>query len=191
MSRITPHISNMRQSPRRVLILSVVAIVAIQTVLFIQSASIRGFATGDGGVKLWQVQAILRSGNLDAPLTYPGAVYDPTHLYSPFVEPWAFWQNDQAFTEYTSPFIWISVPLFAWFGQAGLLLLPWLCSALIVIISAWLIWRVRPDRSAALVPITVGLASPISIYGMEFWEHTPGTLLAVFAIAAIVKSIDS
>lgn len=181
----------MRQSPRRLLLLSVVAIVVIQTVLFIQSASIRGFATGDGGVKLWQVQAILRSGNLDAPLTYPGAVYDPAHLYSPFVSPWAFWQNDQAFTEYTSPFIWISVPLFAWFGQAGLLLLPWLCSALIVIVSAWLAWRVRPDRSAAMVPIIVGLASPISIYGMEFWEHTPGTLLAVFAIAAIVKSIDS
>lgn len=181
----------MRQSPRRLLILSVVAIVAIQTVLFIQSASIRGFATGDGGVKLWQVQAILRSGNLDAPLTYPGAVYDPAHLYSPLVSPWAFWQNDQVFTEYTSPFIWISVPLFAWFGQAGLLLLPWLCSALIVIASAWLAWRVRPDRSAALVPIIVGLASPISIYGMEFWEHTPGTILAVFALAAIVKSIDS
>jgi hypothetical protein len=173
------------------LILSVVAIVAIQTVLFVQSASIRGFATGDGGVKLWQVQAILQSGNLDAPLNYPGAVYDPDHLYSPFVSPWAFWQDNQAFTEYTSPFIWISVPLFAWFGQAGLLLLPWLCSALIVIVSAWLAWRVRPDRSAALVPIIVGLASPISIYGLEFWEHTPGTLLAVFAIAAIVKSIDS
>jgi hypothetical protein len=193
MSRITHHAARLLQSPRRLLILSVVAIVAIQTMLFIQSASIRGFATGDGGVKLWQVQAILHSGNLDAPLNYPGAIYDHDHLYSPYVSPWAFWQNDQVFTEYTSPFIWISVPLFAWFGQAGLLLLPWLCSALIVIVSAWLAWRVRPAsrRSAALVPIIVGLASPISIYGLEFWEHTPGTILAVFAIAAIVKSIDA
>lgn len=191
MSRFPYHLLEWWQSPRRLLILSVVAIVAIQTLLFVQSASIRGFATGDGGVKLWQVQAILRSGNLDAPLAYPGAIYDPDHLYSPFVSPWAFWQNDQVFTEYTSPFIWISAPLFARFGQAGLLLLPWLCSALIVIASAWLAWRVRPDRSSALVPLTVGLASPISIYGLEFWEHTPGTILAVFAIAAIVKSIDS
>jgi hypothetical protein len=191
MARFTHRLSDWWRSPRRLLISSVVAIVAIQTLLFVQSASIRGFATGDGGVKLWQVQAILRSGNLDAPLNYPGVVYDPNHQYSPFVAPWAFWQNDQAFTEYTSPFIWASVPLFAWFGQAGLLLLPWLCSALIVIVSAWLAWRVRPDRSAALVPIIVGLASPISIYGMEFWEHTPGTILAVFAFAGIVKSIDS
>lgn len=191
MSSLAHHSSNWRQSPRRLLILSVVAIILIQTALYVQAASIRGFATGDGGVKLWQVQAILRSGSLDAPLEYPAAVYDPDHLYSPFVVPWAFWQNDQAFTEYTSPFIWVSVPLFALFGQAGLLLLPWLCSTLIVIASAGLAWRVRPDRSTALVPIIVGIASPISIYGMEFWEHTPGTILAVFAIAAIVKSIDS
>ena len=178
-------------APRRLLLLSTVAMILIQTVLFIRSASIRGFATGDGGVKLWQVQGILRSGRLDAPIDYPGAIYDPAHTYSPFVPPWFFWQDGQPYSEYTSPFIWSSVPLYALLGHAGLLILPWLCGALLVILSAWLAWQVHPDRSAALVPIIVGVSSPLFVYSMEFWEHTPGAFLAVLALVGLVKAADS
>ena len=179
------------QSPRRLLLISAASIALLQTFLFVWGASIRGFATGDGGVKLWQVQAILRTGQLEAPINYPGAIYDPRHQYSPFVPPWFFWQDGRPYSEYTSPFIWASVPLYVAFGHAGLLLLPWLTSALLIILAGWLAWRARPDRSAALVPIIVGLGSPLVIYGMEFWEHTPGALLAVFALAGIVKAADS
>jgi 4-amino-4-deoxy-L-arabinose transferase-like glycosyltransferase len=173
------------------LLLSVVAIMLIQTWLFTQSAATRGFATGDGGVKLWQVLGILHSGQLNAPIDYPGAVYDPTHLYSPFVPPWFLWRDGRPYSEYTSPFIWLSVPLYSWFGHAGLLIMPWLSGALLVILTAWLAWRVRPDRSAALATLIVGLSSPLLVYSMEFWEHTPGAFLAVLAVAAIVKSTAS
>jgi GNAT superfamily N-acetyltransferase len=163
----------------------------IVPVWFVQSASTRGFATGDAGVKLWQVQGILHTGDLHAPLDYAGAVYDPEHQYSPFVEPWSMWFEGKPYGEYTSPFIWISAPLYDAFDHVGLLLLPWLSGALIVLMSAWLAWRVRPDRSAALVPIIVGLSSPLLLYSLEFWEHTPGTALAVFALVGVVKAIDS
>ena len=93
--------------------LSTVIVLLVQTVLFTRSAAIHGFATGDGSVKLWQVQGILRTGDLNAPLDYPGAVYDPDHQYAPFVEPWAFWKDGHFYSEYTSPFIWASVPLYA------------------------------------------------------------------------------
>ena len=101
-------------------------VLLIQTIWFARSAAIQGFATGDASVKLWQVQGILRTGDLHAPLDYAGAVYDPEHQYAPFVEPWAFWQDGHFYSEYTSPFIWASVPPYAAFGHAGLLLLPWL-----------------------------------------------------------------
>ncbi len=123
--------------------------------------------------------------------TYPGAIYDPDHQYSPFVEPWAMWYQGKPYTEYTSPFIWASVPLYALFGHAGLMLLPWLSGMLLIIMSAWLAWRVRPDRSAALAPIIVGFGSPLLIYSLEFWEHTPGTALAVFALVGVIKALDS
>jgi 4-amino-4-deoxy-L-arabinose transferase-like glycosyltransferase len=166
-------------------------VLLIQTVLFTRSAAIHGFATGDGSVKLWQVQGILRTGDLNAPLDYPGAVYDPDHQYAPFVEPWAFWKDGKFYTEYTSPFIWASVPLYALLGHAGLMILPWFCGMLLVIMTAWLAWRVRPDRSAALAPLVVGCASPLLVYSLEFWEHTPGAALAVFALIAVVKALDS
>jgi 4-amino-4-deoxy-L-arabinose transferase-like glycosyltransferase len=42
-----------------------------------------------------------------------------------------------------------------------------------------------------LAPIIVGLSSPLLIYSIEFWEHTPGAALAALALAGIVKAIDS
>jgi hypothetical protein len=188
MSRLT-HFA----SARNLLLLSAVLVLTVQTMWFVRSAATRGFATGDAGVKLWQVQGMLRTGDLHAPLDYPGAVYDPEHQYSPFIEPWSMWVEGKPYSEYTSPFIWFSAPLYAALGHAGLLLLPWLSGAAIVIMSAWLAWRARrgPDRSAALVPIIVGLSSPLLLYSLEFWEHTPGTALAVFALVALVKALDS
>lgn len=184
-------IKKLWQAPRRLLWLSTLIVLLVQTALFTQSAAIRGFATGDGSVKLWQVQGILRSGDLNAPLAYPGAVYDPDHQYAPFVEPWAFWKNGHFYTEYTSPFIWASVPFYAAFDHAGLLVLPWLSGLALVLLSAWLAWRVRPDRSSAFVPIIVGLSSPLLVYSLEFWEHTPGTALAVFPLVGVIKALDS
>jgi 4-amino-4-deoxy-L-arabinose transferase-like glycosyltransferase len=101
------------------------------------------------------------------------------------------WFAGQPYSEYTSPFIWISAPLYAAFGHAGLLLLPWLSGALIILMTAWLAWHVRPDRSAALAPLIVGLSSPLLLYSLEFWEHTPGTALAVFALVGVIKARDS
>ena len=66
-------IKSLSQSPRRLLWMSTAVVLLIQTILFTQAVSIHGFATGDGGVKLWQVQGILRTGDLNAPLAYPGA----------------------------------------------------------------------------------------------------------------------
>ncbi len=178
-------------TPRRVLIGVVLIIWSIQAVFWIPAARTRGFASSDAGVKLWQTQSVARTGRLDAPIDYPAAVYDPEHLYSPFVPPWFFWQNGQPYSEYTSPFIWFSAVLYAAFGHKGLLLLPGLSGALLIALSAWLMWRVRKDHWAALAPIIVGLSSPLLIYSIEFWEHTPGAALAALALAGIVKAIDS
>lgn len=173
---------------RRLLLITVLVVVALQTAFCLRAASIRGFATGDAGVKLWQVQGILHTGQLLAPIDYPGATYDPDHQYSPFVPPWFLWRNGLPYSEYTSPFIWISVPLYGMFGHVGLLIVPWLSGVLIVIVAAWLAWRITPTRWASLVPIVLGVGSPTLIYSLEFWEHTLGTLLTLLALAALSKA---
>jgi 4-amino-4-deoxy-L-arabinose transferase-like glycosyltransferase len=189
MLRISYHASRLT-APRTLLLLSTALVIVVQTYWFTQSAATRGFATGDAGVKLWQVQGILRTGDLHAPLAYPGAIYDPDHQYSPYVEPWSMWFEGQPYSEYTSPFIWISALLYAAFDHPGLLLLPWLSGAVIILMTAWLAWRVRPDRWACLAPLIVGLSSPLLLYSLEFWEHTPGTALAVFALVGVIKALD-
>src|SRR5512139_1296312 len=190
MSRLTPYASRLT-APRTLLLLTTAVVLLLQTYWFVQSARTRGFATGDGGVKLWQVQGILRQGDLNAPLQYPGAIYDPNHDYAPFVQPWGMWYQGQPYTEYTSPFIWASVPLYAAFDHAGLLVLPWLSGVALILMTAWLAWRARPDRWACLAPLIVGFSSPVLVYSLEFWEHTPGTALAVFALLGVIKAIDS
>jgi 4-amino-4-deoxy-L-arabinose transferase-like glycosyltransferase len=190
MSRIA-HYAPRLTTPRALLFLATALVLLIQTYWFTQSAATRGFATGDGGVKLWQVQGILHQGNLNAPLDYPGAIYDPDHEYAPFVEPWGMWYQGKPYTEYTSPFIWVSVPLYAVFDHAGLLVLPWLSGMALILMTAWLAWRVRPDRWACLAPLMIGLSSPLLAYSLEFWEHTPGTALAVFALVSVIKALNS
>jgi hypothetical protein len=190
MSRITYHASRLT-APRALLLLATALVLLLQTCWFVQSARTRGFATGDAGVKLWQVQGILRTGDLHAPLAYPGAIYDPDHQYSPFVEPWSMWFEDQPYSEYTSPFIWLSASLYAAFDHAGLLLLPWLSGVALILMTAWLAWRVRRDRWACLAPLIVGLSSPLLVYSLEFWEHTPGTALAIFALVGVIKALDN
>lgn len=178
-------------TPRRALIGTVLLVLLCQAVSWIPAARTRGFASSDAGVKLWQTQSVARTGRLDAPIDYPGALYDPEHLYSPFMSPWFFWQDGQPYSEYVSPFIWFSAPLYAAFDHKGLLLLPGLSGALLVALSAWLMWRIRQDYWAVLAPMMAGLTSPLLIYSIEFWEHTPGTALAALAAAGIVKAIDS
>ena len=178
-------------TPRRGLIFAVLLVLLIQAAFWIPAARTRGFASSDAGVKLWQTQSVARTGRLDAPIDYPGAVYDPEHLYSPFVPPWFFWQNGQPYSEYASPFVWLSAPLYTALGHKGLLLLPGLSGALLVMLAAWLMWRVRQDHWVVLAPLIVGLSSPLLIYSIEFWEHTPGAALAALALVGIVKAIDS
>jgi 4-amino-4-deoxy-L-arabinose transferase-like glycosyltransferase len=93
--------------------------------------------------------------------------------------------------EYNSPFIWASVPLYAAFDHAGLLVVPWLSGVALILMTAWLAWRARPDRWACLAPLIVGFSSPVLVYSLEFWEHTPGTALAVFALLGVIKATDS
>ncbi len=180
-----------RLTPRRALISAVLIVLTFQAAFWIPAARTRGFASSDAGVKLWQTQSVARTGRLDAPIDYPAAVYDPEHVYSPFVPPWFFWQDGQPYSEYASPFIWFSAPLYALLGHKGLLVLPGLSGALLVMLAAWLMWRIRQDYWAVLAPILAGLSSPLLIYSIEFWEHTPGAVLAALALAGIVKAIDS
>ncbi len=177
--------------PRRLLILAVLIVLSVQAAFWIPAARTHGFASSDAGVKLWQVQSMVRTGRLDAPIDYPGAIYDSEHQYSPFVPPWFFWQDGQPYSEYTSPFLWISAPLYMVLGHKGLLILPGVSGALLVIMAAWLVWRVRKDYWAALAPIVIGFSSPLLIYSIEFWEHASGAALAMFALIGIVKAVDS
>jgi 4-amino-4-deoxy-L-arabinose transferase-like glycosyltransferase len=183
-------IQTIGSAPRRLLGLSVVAVTILYTVLAAHSATVHGFASSDAGVKLWQVQSIVRTGRLDAPIDYAGAAYDPDHQYSPFLAPWFFWENDQPYSEYVSPFIWGSAALYALWGHAGLLVLPWLAGVLSLIMATGLAWRLRPDRWAALAPVLMGLSSPLLLYSLEFWEHTPGVCLTLLALVGIVKATD-
>jgi 4-amino-4-deoxy-L-arabinose transferase-like glycosyltransferase len=178
-------------TPRRLLIAAVLTVLFVQTAFWLPAARTRGFASSDAGAKLWQVQSVIRTGRLDAPVDYPGEIYDPEHQYSPYVSPWFFWQDGKPYSEYTSPFIWASAPLYAALGHKGLLILPWLSGALLAVLTAWLMWRIRQDSWAALAPLIVGLSSPLLIYSIEFWEHAPGVALAAFALIGIVKAIDS
>lgn len=133
------------------------------------------FWSADEGAKYIQ----LRTMQAGYEVPYLGQRLDPDFRFYPqhpvFPRPlpdgtfhlhWAIW------------FPVLSLPFFEWFGLPGLYVVPLVSGVLVAALSGWLAQRILP-AAAPWTVLAVGLASPIFLYSMLFWEHTLAVLLAL------------
>lgn len=150
--------------------------------------------SGDGGLKALLAQDLahqLSTGSfpLDMALALPTNEWITTvwqqGLY-PFTPPFVYEVGPQHFITFPFTFPLISAPFYALFGNPGLYIVP--------LVALWLIWirfwQIGHRAGWGLGTLCLGLvslifASPLSLYGGMYWEHTLAVALAFWGVSAL------
>jgi hypothetical protein len=149
------------------------------------------FYSGDGGVKFLLTRQLAR-GDLHPDLRLPAA-------------PWVSALWDQGFYPYRPPFMYasagkrfINVPIYfsaltsvpyRWLGARGLYVVPTLALWLTWVMFVWACRRLdTPEPTLALGLFTLIFASPLTLYGALYWEHTLGVALGFGGLCALISS---
>jgi hypothetical protein len=143
---------------------------------------------GDTGARVATLRSMAQ-GNWPHPdVGYWAAQYDPTGRLHPM---WlaehlgAHW-----LTVGTVPTLIIGYPLFQLGGYRALLVLP-MAGAVLAAFAARRLARSLGSRSDGWVAFwVIGLASPLTVYALDFWDHALGLGLMLWGIAALVDLVD-
>jgi hypothetical protein len=149
------------------------------------------FYTGDGGLK-FALTRQFAEGNLHPDLRLPAEAWVVdlwnAGLY-PLDRPFAYEIGGQRFVKDPIFFSLLTAPLYAAFGWPGLYVVP--------VASLWALWAVfiLLARRLAVGPVTTSLAlagvvfaSPLTLYGGIYWEHTLAVALAFAGIALLATN---
>lgn len=144
---------------------------------------------GDGALKQYQLESWIENGRITSEIAWrspePWTRSLWREFHYPFEAPFVY-EGRVVFPPF---FLLLSLPFFHLFGYAGLFVLPALSLAGLWGIVLWLLRRMNVSGPAAGLALAVLVLSPLTYFGMMFWEHTPG-LLALFAALAILARSD-
>jgi hypothetical protein len=144
-----------------------------------------GFLGTDTGGKVATLRAMTRNGGLNPDVGYWAARWDPTGRLHPLyytTKIGSKWINVT-----TLPALYAAYPLFRLGGYRAALLLPMLGSVAAALAARELVRRLGGSVGAAAGAFwLVGLASPLTIYALDFWEHSLGVALMAWAIVILV-----
>lgn len=152
------------------------------------------FYSGDGGVKFALARQFAQ-GDLHADLRLPAEPWVADlwarGLY-PLEPPFAYEIDGRRYVKDPVFFPLVTAPLLAALGWPGLYVLP--------VASLWAIWIVflLLARRLQVGPVTSSLAlaavvfaSPLTVYGAMYWEHTLAVALAFGGIALLVTDEEA
>ena len=147
----------------------------------------RGYLGTDTGGKVATLQVMADGGGLDPDVGYWAEQWDPDGRLHPL---YATLPIDGKWVQVTTlPALYAGLPLFDLGGYRLALLLPMLGGVLSALGGRALARRLgADDRAAATVFWIVGLASPIAVYALDFWEHSLGVACIVWALTFLVDA---
>lgn len=136
-----------------------------------------GWVTGDQGSKFLQARAFATNGPLDPGIDVLSRDLDPDYRYQ---EP----KMKNRRGRLVSEFLWllplITAPFYLTFGLRGLYIVPALSVIAIAIAAATLGRHLAGSRGGWLA-WSVVFATPVLVYGLEFWEHAPAVACVMTA----------
>ena len=174
----------------------VIFAVGIALTLWMLSLSQNGVLfSGDGGLKALVTQNLAQqlqtaSLPLDVSLNLPTADWVKSAwqdgLY-PFSPPFVYEVGAQRFITFPFTFPLVSAPFYALLGDRGLYVIP-----LAALWLTWIrFWQIGRRASWGMTSLCFGLitlifASPLSLYGGMYWEHTLAVALAFWGVSGLI-----
>jgi hypothetical protein len=150
----------------------------------------RGYLGTDTGGKVATLQAMERGGTLDPDIGYWAERWDPEGRLHPLY--YTFHLGERWVNVTTLPALYAAYPLFKVLGYHGTLVVPMLGSVLAALAARALTRRLRPgdERTGWSAFWLVGLASPLTVYALDFWEHSLGVALLGWAVVLLYDVAD-
>ena len=146
----------------------------------------RGYLGTDTGGKVATLLAMERAGALDPDIGYWAEPWDPAGRLHPLY--FTYRIGDGWVNVTTLPALYGAYPLFRLAGYRGALLVPMLGAVLTAFAARALAGRLTGgDRRAGWLAFwLVGLASPLAVYALDFWEHSLGVALVAWAVVFLL-----
>lgn len=165
------------------------ACLAAQLAAGLPLARTHGFWSPDSAVRYLQVEGLLASRYRDLSVPYPARALDPVGRYFPLGGWFHFERGGRFYVSYQPYFSLISAPLVGLFGFGGLLLIPAI-SVLVTVGISYGVVRSRVPHLAWPSAAALGLATPLLVYGVVFWDHSLTVLVATGALALLAAAIE-
>jgi len=146
----------------------------------------RAFLSTDVGGKVATLRTMDATGSLKPVLPYWAQAVDPQGTYQPL--PLTARVDGQWVNVTTLPMLYAAYPLYELGGLRAILLLPMIGGVLSALGARALARRLgaRGDLAFWLV----GLATPVVIYSLDFWEHALGLAAMVWGIVWLFDVAD-
>jgi hypothetical protein len=167
---------------KRIAFAAVALFAAYVALSFVNNAG--GYLGTDTGGKVATLRAMHVRGNVDPDVGYWAEKWDPHGRVHPLYYTSHIghrWVNAT-----TLPALLLAAPLYDALGYRGALAVPMLGAVACALAAAALARRLRPQSDGWLAFWVVGLASPVLIYALDFWEHTLGLALMAWAVVLLV-----
>jgi hypothetical protein len=131
----------------------------------------------DTGGKLATLHMMERNGGLDPDIGYWAERYDPDGVLQPLH--YTYRVGERWVNVTTLPMLVAAYPLYVAGGDRAVLLLPMLGAVACALAAAALARRFRGGDGMRAFWV-VGLATPVAIYALDFWEHSIGLALMLW-----------
>lgn len=165
------------------------AVVLLTIILFAlaQLPDPQGYLSTDVGGKTATVEVILEDGWRNIDLGYWAEDLDPDGSLYPMSHTS---QNGDAWVNVTTlPMLYIAAPLVALGGMRLAILIPVLGAVMAAAGARRLAGMLGADAGQQRLTFwLVGIASPATIYALDFWEHTLGLGLMVWGAVGVLRA---
>lgn len=165
---------------------AVAVVLSIYVILAAFNAGGVGFLSTDTGGKVATLEAMSQRGDLSPDVGYWAAQHDPEGRLHPFAN--TEHRGDKWVNVTTLPMLYAAYPLYQLGGYRMALLLPMLGAVTAAMAGRTLAERFRSGAGWRTYWV-LALASPLTVYALDFWEHTWGVALVLWAVELLHRGV--
>ncbi|MGH9179634.1 MAG: hypothetical protein ACRD0N_13900 [Acidimicrobiales bacterium] len=147
----------------------------------------RAYLGTDTGGKVATLEVMEERGRLDPDIGYWAEQWDPEGRVHPLY--YTKHVNHRWVNVTTVPMLYASYPLYRLGGYRAVLVLPMIGSVLAALAARALARRLSDGEGWAAFWL-VGLASPVTVYALDFWEHSLGLAAVAWALVLLVDLVQ-